>query len=146
MSGAGVSGTAVSGADRPDTWDLLVAVMGAPYSTDATSTMLRWVDATAGRDGRVQVWTCGYATLLTQRTTGLVKEPDVLDRTREHPTVRARIEQMLAERPTLRWLSCRFCSTERGALEHIDAVRLRPALSFGSHVRESAKTVFVGLT
>lgn len=132
--------------DDPAPWELLVAVMGAPYSTDATSTMLRWVDAAARRDGRVQVWTCGYATLLTQRAIGLLKEPNPVDRGREHPTVLARIEQMLADRPTLRWLSCRFCSAERGALQHIDAVRLRPALGFGSHVRESAKTVFVGVT
>ncbi|WP_369137437.1 hypothetical protein [Modestobacter versicolor] len=136
----------MSAPDRPADWDLLVAVMGAPYDSDATSTVLRWVDAATRRDARVQVWTCGYATLLTQRSTGPVKEPNPLDRTREHATARGRIEQLLAERPTLQWSSCRFCSTERGALDHIDAVRLRPALSFGSHVRESAKTVFVGLT
>ena len=36
----------MSGAGPAPSWDLLVAVMGAPYSSDATSTMLRWVDAT----------------------------------------------------------------------------------------------------
>lgn len=139
------TGSDRGGSARPR-WDLLVAVMGAPYSTDATSTMLRWVAATAQAGRRVQVWTCGYATLLTQRNLGRTKESNALEWGTTYPTSSAHVEDLLERHPGLRWLSCRFCSSERGALDHLDAVQVRPALSFGNHVRESAKTVFVGLT
>jgi hypothetical protein len=127
-------------------WDLLVAVMGTPYASDATTTMLRWVDAAAAGGARVQVWTCGYATMLTQRALGAEKPRNAMAWNEDYPTSATVVQEMLARHEGhLRWLSCRFCSDERGALDHVEPVRLRPAFSFGNHVRESGKTVFVGV-
>jgi hypothetical protein len=127
-------------------WDLLVVAMGSPNVDDSISTMLRVIEAAAARGGRVQVWTCGYATMLTQRGLGLSKPRNALDWNTEHPSTARWVTSFLQAHPdTTRWLSCRFCSDERGAVDHIPQVRLRPAMAFGRHVGESAKTVLVGV-
>ncbi|MBF6216470.1 hypothetical protein IU487_36465, partial [Nocardia puris] len=46
--------------------DVLLALMGAPHASDLITTALRMVQALLEQGGRVQVWTCGYATTLTQ--------------------------------------------------------------------------------
>ncbi|MGF1662371.1 MAG: hypothetical protein ACFCVG_07845 [Kineosporiaceae bacterium] len=130
----------------PPDWDLMLALMGAGYADDGVSTALDWVAAAAAAGGRVQVWACGYATLLTQRALGRTKPRNAMDWDAEHLTTATWATDLLARHPgSVRWLACRFCSDERGAVDHVPAVRVRPAMSFGRHVAESAKTVFVGV-
>jgi sulfur relay (sulfurtransferase) complex TusBCD TusD component (DsrE family) len=127
-------------------WDLLLVAMGAPYADDTVSTMLRLADASAARGGRVQVWTCGWATMLTQRSLGATKPRNALEWGTEYPSSAAWVQDfLLRHEGRTRWLSCRFCSEERGALDHVPEVRVRPAMSFARHVGESAKTVLVGV-
>lgn len=128
------------------TWDLLLALMGAGYTDDSVGTALEWARAAVEAGGRVQIWACGYATLLTQRGLGELKPRNALDWHSEHPTTAAWATDLLAAHPDrVRWLACAFCSQERGAVDHVPAVRVRPAMSFARHVTESAKTVFVGV-
>ena len=134
------------GTPTPTDWDLLVVLMGAPYADDGVSTALRWVESVARAGGRVQVWTCGYATLLTQRALGESKPRDVLGTTSPPLSSAAWVDSLIASSSgRARWLSCRYCSEERGATDHVDAVRVRPATAFHRHVGESAKTVVAGV-
>lgn len=127
-------------------WDLLLAVMGAPHASDMVTTVLRLVDASLRHGARVQVWTCGYATLLTQRSLGQEKPRNLHDLGTDCPTTATLVGGMIAEAAgSLAWHVCRFCGDERGASEHVPGVRVRPPFSFADQVRSATKTVFVGV-
>ena len=127
-------------------FDVLLALMGAPHVSDMTTTVLRLVDAILERGGRVQVWTCGYATMLTQRALGDTKPRNVIDWSTDYPSTAALIAGLLAAAGCrLSWCACRFCSEERGATAHIDGVRVRPPFKFGEHVAGAGRTLFVGV-
>ena len=126
-------------------WDLLLAVMAAPHASDTFTTVLRLLEAALASGARVQVWTCGHATLLTQRSLGELKPRNVVDWTREHPSSAALVRQLLeASGGRLAWHACRFCSEERGATDHIPEVRVRPPFRFVDHVAAARKTVLIG--
>lgn len=134
-------------AARPDAaWDLLVVLLGAPHARDEVSTALRWAHAAARRGGRVQVWTCGHATLLTGAALGEEKPTNVLDWAGRAETSATWATRFVEEHEgRTRWLVCRFCSDERGAGTHVAVARVRPATAFARHVRESARTLVVGV-
>lgn len=137
------SGAPSAAAERR--YDLLLVVMGPPHVSDMTTTVLRLIQAMLDRGGRVQVWTCGYATMLTHRSLGLTKPRNLIDWSTESPSVAGLISGMLAASGgRLQWCACRFCNDERGAGDHIDGVRLRTPFKFSQHVFESARTLFVG--
>lgn len=127
-------------------WDLLVALMGAPYGDDSVGTVLRLCEAVVSAGGRVQVWACGYATMLTQDSLSATKPSNVMRWADEYSssaeTVRSLVDRSAG---SLRWSVCGFCSLERGATTHIGSVAVRPASTFGRRVRESATSVFVGV-
>jgi hypothetical protein len=127
-------------------YDLLLAVMGAPHVSDMTTTVLRLAQAVLDRGGRVQVWTCGYATMLTQLSLGDTKPRNVIDWSTDSPSAAALVTDMLAASDgRLSWCACRFCSAERGAAAHIEGVRVRPPFKFGEHVAGADRTLFVGV-
>ncbi|WP_025272368.1 DsrE family protein [Haloglycomyces albus] len=126
--------------------DLLVALMGAPHDNDMATTALRLVEASLAREANVQVWTCGYATMLTQKSLGDDKPRNLLDWQTHYPSVAEVITGLVAQHPEhLRWYSCRFCSEERGATDHVDHVRLRPPFAFNKHVEAADTTVMMGV-
>lgn len=126
-------------------YDLLLVIMGAPHTSDMTTTVLRLIQAMLDRGGRVQVWTCGYATMLTHRALGEIKPRNLIDWSTESPSTAGLIGGMLAASGgRLRWCVCRFCNDERGAGEHIEGVLVRTPFKFSEHVFESARTLFVG--
>ena len=126
-------------------WDLLVTLMAPPHASDTFTTVLRLLEATLARGARVQVWTCGYATLLTQRSLGTTKPRNIVAWEREHRSAAALVRDLLAANDgRLAWHACRFCSEERGASAHIPEVKLRAPFRFAGHVAESRKTVLIG--
>jgi|GEM_PF-2030090 hypothetical protein len=126
--------------------DILFAVMGAPHASDQTTTLLRLIQATSDAGGRVGVWTCGYATMLTQASLGETKPRNVLDWRGHYPSTAAIIGGLLAEHgESVHWSACRFCGEERGVTEHIPAVRVRAPFAFADHVRAATKTMFLGV-
>jgi hypothetical protein len=126
--------------------DLLFAVMGAPHASDLTTTLIRLVRATSQAGGSVAVWTCGYATTLTQASLGPGKPRDVLNWETDHPSTAAIVDGLLAEDPAgIHWFACRFCSEERGVAGHIPSVRVRPPFRFVDHVQAATKTMFLGV-
>ncbi|GGQ06472.1 hypothetical protein [Streptosporangium pseudovulgare] len=129
----------------PET-DVLLAIMGAPHCSDLLTSALRLTEALVDRGGTVQVWTCGYATMLTQRSLGETKPRNVVDWSRDHPSTAAVVRDLLESRSGLvTWYSCRFCGEERGVSSHIPQVRVRPPFKFGEHVAAAGKTIFLGV-
>ncbi|GHJ36847.1 hypothetical protein [Streptomyces sp. TS71-3] len=126
--------------------DVLLALMGAPHTSDTASTALRTAQALLERGGTVQVWTCGYATGLTQESLGSSKPRNVVEWARDHPSTATVARGMIQEFPDrLSWFVCRFCSEERGTAEQIPEVRRRPPFKFGDHVSAATKTIFLGV-
>ncbi|MBM7810373.1 hypothetical protein [Saccharothrix algeriensis] len=126
--------------------DLLLAVMGAPHASDLATSVLRIAEAVVGQGGRVQVWTCGYATMLTQASLGAAKPRNVVDWSRDYPSTAAVVRDLIAASAgALSWYSCRFCGEERGVTAHIPEVRVRPPFKFGEHVAAARKTLFTGV-
>lgn len=126
--------------------DVLLALMGAPHTSDMVTSALRLTQALLDRGARVQVWTCGYATALTQASLGESKPRNVVDWSRDYPSSATLVRELLANsRGRLSWYSCRFCAEERGAAEQIPQIRVRPPFKFGEHVAAAAKTMFLGV-
>jgi len=126
--------------------DVLITLMGAPHADDLTTTTLRLIEAMLARGGRVQVWACGYATLLTQRALGASKPRNPGDWATDYPSTAAVVEALLDEYPDrLFWYGCRFCSDDRGAVDHLPRVRLRAPAGYAANVAAAAKTMLFGV-
>ncbi|WP_026424623.1 hypothetical protein [Actinokineospora inagensis] len=126
--------------------DLLLAIMGAPHASDMVASALRVAEAVVGQGGRVQVWTCGYATMLTQSSLGDTKPRNVVDWSRDYPSTAKTIGDLLGRcGGGLTWYTCRFCGEERGVTTHIPEVKVRPPFKFGEHVAAAGKTLFLGV-
>lgn len=127
-------------------WDLLLAVMGAPHSNEMVSTTFRLVEAVLARGGRAQVWACGYATALTSTGLGAHKPRNIVEWNRTYPSTSALVSELLDRGgDAVAWSVCRFCSDERGVTDHIAKVSVRAPLRFGGHVTESKRTLFLGV-
>lgn len=126
--------------------DVLLAMMGAPHASDLVTSALRMTQAMLDRGGLVHVWTCGYATTLTQLSLGESKPRNVVDWSRDYPSAASLIRELLsASGGRLAWYSCRFCGEERGVTQHIPEVKVRPPFKFGDHVAAAGKTLFLGV-
>lgn len=126
--------------------DVLVALMGTPHISDMTTSALRLTQALLDRGAQVQLWTCGYATMLTQRSLGENKPRNLVDWSGNYPSTAALAQEMLAAAlDQLRWYACRFCSEERGATAHIPEVRLRPPFKFAEHIKACDTSLFLGV-
>lgn len=89
----------------------------------------------------MQVWTCGCATLLTRRPPG----PDA-PRDPAGPDPVALAEELLTAYPDrLYWYGCRGCSNERGALDHLPQVVLRPPGGYPDNVAAADRTLVLGV-
>lgn len=130
----------------PPRSDVLLAVMGGPHADDLTTSLLRLAQALLDRGGRVQVWTCGYATALTQCALGEHKPRNVVDWSRDYATTATLVTGLLAAHPDrLDWSACRFCSEERAMVGHLPQVRVRPPFVFGQYVAAADRTLFLGV-
>jgi hypothetical protein len=125
---------------------VLVTVLGAPHADDSTTSVLRLVQGMLGRGGRVQVWACGYATMLTQRSLGPYKPRNVAAWSTDYPSTAALVDGLLDAFPDrLFWYGCAFCSEERGAGDHLPRVVVRSPARYGENVAAAGKTLMIGL-
>ncbi|MER5502709.1 MULTISPECIES: hypothetical protein [unclassified Streptomyces] len=126
--------------------DVLVTLMGSPHGSDLFTSVLRLVEEMLRQDAAVQVWACGYATMLTQEGLGESKPRNLANWSGDYPSTLTVIRGLLAAHPgRLHWYGCRFCSDERGAVAHIPEVRLRAPSAFAENVAAADKTLFVGV-
>lgn len=125
--------------------DVLFTLLGNPHETDSVSTALSLCSRLLARGASVDVWACGNATLLTRLSLGATKPRNVFAGDVEHSTSAAWVQAALADHtPALTWSVCHFCSHERGALDHVDGVRTRPATAYRKVVAAAGKTITVG--
>ncbi|GAB3898688.1 hypothetical protein GCM10029964_083570 [Kibdelosporangium lantanae] len=135
----------MAGFEIPRT-DLLLTVMGAPHESDRTTTLLRLLHAVLERERSVQVWACGYATMLTRNALGDRKPRNVADWPAVYPTTAKVIGDLLAQHPDrLFWYGCRMCCDDRGADGQLPEVVLRPAARYPEHVAAAGRTVLMGV-
>ncbi|MFD7901713.1 hypothetical protein ACFV4F_25365 [Kitasatospora sp. NPDC059722] len=126
--------------------DVLITLMGAPHASDQVTTALRLTQALLERGATVQVWTCGYATLLTQKPLGPDKPRNLADWNREYPSLATLAGELLTAHPDrLHWYGCRFCSDDRGAVDHLPQVVLRPPAGYAANVAAADKTLLMGV-
>lgn len=126
--------------------DVLITLMGAPHADDTTTSAVRLVQAMLKQGARVQVWTCGYATMLTQRALGESKPRNLADWSVDYPSTTALVVELLNAFPdSLFWYGCRFCSDDRGAGEHLPGVVLRAPARYADNVAAAGKTLLLGV-
>jgi hypothetical protein len=128
------------------TSDVLITFLGAPHADDSTTSVLRLVQGMLRRGGRVQVWACGYATMLTQRSLGPCKPRNVAAWSTDYPSTAALVDGLLDAYPgRLHWYGCEFCSHERGATDHLPGVVLRSPAWYWENVAAAGKTLMIGV-
>jgi hypothetical protein len=129
-------------------WDVLLVVTSDRYGTELFGTVLRLIGA-ALRDGRsVQVWACGYSTMLTQRGDAANQCGSAAGEERctagDHPAA-DQIARLITEQAgRFSWLACQTCSDDRGAGEHIAGVPSPSLTQFHDYVDTAAKTIYIG--
>lgn len=125
---------------------LFLAMIGAPYESDTTTTLLRMADAAVAARHRVSVWTCGFATTLTLATLGDSKPRNLLSWDERFPSTAALVTALLdAAAGRLEWLVCRYCMEERGATAQIDGVAVRPPYEFVDRLLAADASLVMGL-
>lgn len=131
MAAQGVAKAARQNREAEHTWDLLLVVTSDRYGTAMFGTVRRMIEATLSLGRSVQVWACGYSTLLTQR---------------HHAGDAAReIGDLVSESADrFSWLACADCSADRDVGGHIDGVPSPSLSEFRGYIDAAAKVVFIG--
>lgn len=130
---------------------LFFGVMGAPYESELTTSLLRLVGDALECGHRVTVWACGGATMLTRSAIGENKPRNMLDilagcPDRTYPSTAALVRSLVEQsNGRLRWLVCRHCAEERGALDQISEARVQPPLRFAEHLQLCDVPVVMGV-
>ncbi|HEY0168573.1 MAG TPA: hypothetical protein VGB75_16130 [Jatrophihabitans sp.] len=110
---------------------LFLGLIGAPYESDQLTTALRIADEAVRQQHRVTVWTCGYATALTTAALGPTRPRNANDWDVRYPSTAALASGLLDwAGDSLDWLVCRYCAEERGTLDQMPGVRVRPPYEF----------------
>lgn len=126
--------------------DVLLTVMGSPHESDLFTSVLRLTQALLETGASVQVWTCGYANMMTQRGLGDSKPRNLAAWSVDYPSPATLVRGLLDRFPQrLFWFGCRFCSDDRGAVDHLPEVALRAPSRFADHVGTARKTLFIGV-
>jgi sulfur relay (sulfurtransferase) complex TusBCD TusD component (DsrE family) len=110
---------------------VFLGLIGPPYESDQLTTALRIADEAVRQQHRVTVWTCGYSTTLTAASLGATKPRNAQSWAVRFPSTSAlAIELLDWAGAALQWLVCRYCAEERGALDQVPQVRVRPPYEF----------------
>ncbi len=130
---------------------IFIGVMGAPYESELSTTVLRLVDAAIAQGHHIVIWTCGGATSLTQRTLGVSKPRNLLELTpgktaTYYPSTAALIQGLLfTGKGRLRWYVCRHCMEERGTTDQIAEVEVKSPFRFLHHLEQADKAMILGV-
>jgi sulfur relay (sulfurtransferase) complex TusBCD TusD component (DsrE family) len=110
---------------------LFLGLIGPPYESDLFTTAARIADEAVRQEHQVTLWTCGYATSLTVATSGDTKPRHLLDWGTDYPSPAALGRHLLDWADgRLSWLVCRYCAEERGTMDQMPGVRIRPPYEF----------------
>jgi sulfur relay (sulfurtransferase) complex TusBCD TusD component (DsrE family) len=118
-------------APEPAGRSVFLGLIGPPYESDQLTTALRIADEAVRQRHRVTVWTCGYSTTLTAASLGATKPRNAQTWAVRFPSTSALAVELLDwAGEALQWLVCRYCAEERGALDQVPQVRVRPPYEF----------------
>ena len=122
--------------------------MGTPFQSELTTTLFRMVQSALEMDHQVTVWTCGYATNLTQRS--LVRPKDSFaakDAPGTNDLSTAQVVQALMRKHSdkLDWYVCRYCMEERGATQQIDEVQVKIPFTFQHYLSAADVSLVLGV-
>jgi sulfur relay (sulfurtransferase) complex TusBCD TusD component (DsrE family) len=110
---------------------LFLGLIGAPYESDLLTTATRLAEAAVRQGHQVTVWTCGYATALTASALDPVKPRNTIAWDTRDPSPAALAAHLLEWADgRLAWLVCRYCAEERGTMDQMPGVRIRPPYEF----------------
>ena len=110
---------------------LFLGLIGAPYESDLFTTTVRMAEEAVRQEHEVTVWTCGYATALTVAALAPTKPRNVIAWDTAYPSPAALATHLLGwAEGRLSWLICRYCAEERGTLDQLPGVRIRPPYEF----------------
>ena len=110
---------------------LFLGLIGAPYESDLFTTTVRMAEEAVRQEHEVTVWTCGYATALTVTALGPVKPRNAIAWDTAYPSPAAIAAHLLTwAGARLSWLICRYCAEERGTMDQMPGVRIRPPFEF----------------
>ena len=123
-------------------------LMGTPYQSDLTTSLMRMVHEALTQGHEVVVWTCGYGTMLSQRT--LIRPPDFFpgkaSETSGHPTTSAMIQGLIEySGGRLKWFVCRYCMEERGAVHQIEEVSIKIPFTFQHYLNKADVPIVLGV-
>ena len=125
---------------------LFLGLIGPPYESDQLTTALRIADEAVRQQHRVTVWTCGYSTTLTAAALGASKPRNAQTWSVRFPSTSAQAVDLLEwAGEALEWLVCRYCAEERGALEQVPQVRVRPPYEFAQRAVAADVSLVLGV-
>lgn len=130
---------------------IFIHVIGAPFESELSTTLLRMVDAGLDQGLRITVWTCGGATTLTHQGLGAMKPRNLIDlaegqRQIDYPTTLTLIRGLLAKgEGRLNWYVCRHCMEERGVSEQMDGVKVQYPFKFVQLYYSFDTSIIIGI-
>jgi sulfur relay (sulfurtransferase) complex TusBCD TusD component (DsrE family) len=125
---------------------LFLGLIGAPYESDLFTTAMRLTDAAVRQGHQVTVWTCGYSTALTTTALGPAKPRDLRNWDTSYPSTAALATHLLDWADgRLTWLVCRYCAEERGTLDQMPGVRVRPPYEFRDRFTAADASLVLGV-
>lgn len=126
--------------------DVLLLLLGSPYESDLTTTLMRLVESALGQGHRLVVWACGGATALTVKTMGRSKPRNPLRPGVHYPSTARIVGALVAgSEGRLRWYVCRQCMEERGATAQIAGVKVQPPFCFLPCLEEADVCLSLGI-
>ncbi|MDG4831707.1 hypothetical protein O7627_20720 [Solwaraspora sp. WMMD1047] len=124
---------------------LFLGLIGAPYESDLLTTTVRVAEEAVRQDHRVTMWTCGFATSLTMSSVGPDKPRNALAWDGDFPSPAALATHLITWADgRLSWLVCRYCAEERGAMDQIPVVRIRPPYEFSQRANAADVCLVLG--
>ena len=124
-------------------------LMGTPFQSGLATSLFRMVDETLEQGHNVVVWCCGYGTMLSQTT--VERRADIFDvetdgESANYPTTAELIQSLFRKAEgKLDWYVCDYCMKERGAVDHIDEVKVKIPFSYYHYLNQSDVSLVLGV-
>lgn len=127
---------------------LFLGVMGSPFDNDLATSVFRISEATLKVGKELTIWTCGYATQITQTTNVRTVDPisSIKTEDHDHHTLAQMAQALFRQYPQqLRWYVCQYCMEERGATSQIHEVEIMLPFSFNSYLSQADQSLVLGV-
>lgn len=119
--------------------------MSAPYESDMVTTLFRLINEAIDQEHHIIVWACGSATAMTLDSIGESKPRNFSQLSLEYPSVTALVKTLLEKSEgRLQWFICRHCMEERGTLNQIPEVIVKPTFKYMQYYKKADVKFILG--